>query len=86
MIGLEKADNLNDRRNLVLLQYKKRKGIRDKCLIKRLNRLYPDNNVYESKIIDELGSREFIDIKANITENFKFENAKILNIYSNEKI
>lgn len=45
-------NNPNDRYNLVLLRYKARKGLNDKRKMRKLSKQYPDNAVYESKIID----------------------------------
>jgi hypothetical protein len=65
-------NNPNDRYNLVLLQYKERKGLRERNKIQKLCKQYPDNSVYESKIIDLLSSRgliEYINSEAEQNES-----------------
>ena len=74
------AGGFKDRLNLVLLKYKESKSFMDGAKLKKLERLYPDNTIYEVGVIEELRNRKFIfrvNAEGGIDENgnaYKIEN------------
>lgn len=56
-----KVDRLNDRLNIILLKYKKKRSFFENLRLKRLIRSYPDNNTFEVGLIDYLSDRQLLD-------------------------
>ena len=60
MVKDDEIENINDRRNIVLLKLKQSKSAKEKRLLERLTKAYPDNEVFEAKITQNLRERGFI--------------------------
>lgn len=58
---LEKADNLNDRYNLILLKLKRDRNKEENKELQKLIIAYPDYAIFERRIIYKLQKRGFID-------------------------
>ena len=54
------AERLNDRLNLVLLKHKGKISCIEDIRLRRLERLYPDNHIFEDGLIEILAERHLI--------------------------